>query len=73
MEQTRLTVYANGYRIQGAGSLAPGARISDFMNAAGEFLALTNAEVWTQEGSRVLAVPFLNIRRGVIEMVVPQG
>jgi hypothetical protein len=72
-ERMRLTVYASSYRINGVGNLLPGVRVTDFMNARDGFLALTNAEVWTQEGRRVLAVPFLNIRRAVIEMVVPRA
>ena len=73
MERTALTVYANGYCIKGAGSLVPGARVTDYLNAGDEFLALIDVKVWTYDGRRVLDAPFLNINRSVIEMVVPQG
>ena len=69
---TKLTVFANGYRINGFGSVLPGARVTDYMNDSKKFIALTEAAVWDiKDGRRLLSAPFLNINRGNVEFVVP--
>ena len=71
-ERRQLTVYANGYRIKGEGSMWPDSRVTDYMNGMTQFLALTDVEVWTRDGRRVMSRPFLNVNRGAIELVVPR-
>ncbi len=71
--QKQLTVYANGFRIKGNGNILPGARVTDYINDASDFLALTDAEVWASNGRFLLAAPFMNINRNSIELAVPHG
>jgi hypothetical protein len=72
-ETTKLTVYANGYRISGTGSVLPGARVTDFMNESKQFIALTDVSVWDiDDGRKVMSSPFININRESVEFVVPQ-
>ena len=71
-DNTKLTVFANGFRISGYGSVLPGARITDYMNDAKEFIAITDASVWDmKDGRKLLSTSFLNVNRGNVEFVVP--
>jgi hypothetical protein len=68
----KFTVLANGFRIQGEGTLLPGARVTDYLNNSKAFLALTHADVWhVAQGRKLMEAPFLNINRGSIEVVIP--
>lgn len=69
---TKLTVFANGYRINGFGSVLPGARVTDYMNGSKKFIALTEAAVWDiKDGRKVMDAAFLNVNRSNVEFVVP--
>jgi len=71
-DNTKLTVFANGFRISGYGSVLPGARITDYMNDAKEFIAITDASVWDmKDGRKLLSTSFLNVNRSNVEFVVP--
>ena len=68
----KLTVLANGFRIQGEGTMLPGARVSDYLNNSRAFLALTNADVWhVTDGRKLVTTSFLNINLDSIEVVIP--
>ncbi|HEX8962804.1 MAG TPA: hypothetical protein VF801_07355 [Rhodocyclaceae bacterium] len=69
--RTRVIILTDAYRIKGYIDLLPGARITDFMHEAREFLAVTDAEVYEIElgGRQVLAAPFLNVNRSHIQIV----
>jgi hypothetical protein len=71
--RTRVTILTGSYRIKGAIDLIPGARVTDFMEEAREFIAVTHAEVWElQVGGRLLlSAPFLNVSRTHIQIVAP--
>ena len=70
----KFTVLANGFRIQGEGTMLPGARVTDFLNNAKAFLALTHADVWhVADGRKLAAAPFLNVNRSSIEVVIPDN
>lgn len=70
--RTKVTVLANGFRIKGHSSVLPGARVTDFLNKACDFIALTDAEVWQVEsGRKLMTVPFLNLNRSSVEIVIP--
>jgi hypothetical protein len=71
-DNTKLSVFANGFRINGFGSVLPGARITDYMNDAKGFIAITDVTVWdVKEGRKVMSVPFINVNRDSVEFVVP--
>ncbi len=71
-QRRKLTVLANGFRIQAEGTLLPGSRVTDYLNNAGAFMALTNADVWhAAEGRKLISAPFLNIQRACVEIVIP--
>ena len=72
-DKTKVTILTSSYRIRGYIDLVPGARITDFMAEAKDFIAVVNAEVWELEvgGRQVLSSPFINVNRDHIEIILP--
>jgi hypothetical protein len=71
--RTKVTIFTGTYRIKGYIDLIPGARITDYMTEAKEFIAVTNAEVWDPElgGRQIITAPFLNVSREHIQIIAP--
>ncbi len=71
--RTKVTIFTGSYRIKGYIDLLPGARMTDYMSAAREFIAVTDAEVWELEvgGRQLLSAPFLNVNREHIQVIAP--
>ena len=71
--RTKITILTGTYRIRGYIDLIPGARVTDFMAEAREFIAVTEAEVWelVPGGRMVLSAPFINVSRDHIEIITP--
>ena len=70
---TKVTIFTGSYRIKGYIDLLPGARVTDYMAEAKEFIAVTQAEVWELEvgGRQLMAAPFLNVSRDHIQVIAP--
>ena len=71
--KTKVTILTSTYRVKGYIDLLPGARVTDFMAQAREFIAMTSAEVWELHpgGRQVASAPFLNVSRSHIEIILP--
>ena len=69
--RTKVTILTSTYRVNGYIELVPGARVTDYINDAKHFIAITDAEVRGPEGRMVLQVPFLNLSRDQIVIVTP--
>jgi hypothetical protein len=69
--KTKVTILTDAYRIKGYIDLVPGARVTDFMFEAREFIAVMEAEVYEIElgGRQVLTAPFINVNRNHIQIV----
>lgn len=69
--KTRVTLLTGSYRIRGYIDLIPGARVTDYMHEAKEFVVVMDAEVYQAEraGQQVLTAPFINVNRNRIEIV----
>ena len=61
--KTKVIILTGSYRIKGYIDLVPGARVTDYMTEAKNFIAVTDAEVWEVGERRVLATQFLNVSR----------
>jgi hypothetical protein len=72
--RTKVVILTGSYRIKGYIDLLPGARVTDYMAEAKEFIAVTEAEVWELEvgGRQLLAAPFLNVSREHIQVIAPE-
>lgn len=71
--RTKVTILTGTYRIKGYIDLLPGARVTDFMNEARGFIAVTEAEVWEVAGRQVFAAPFLNLNRDHVQIITPDA
>lgn len=71
--RTKVTILTGTYRIKGYIDLLPGARVTDFMAEARDFIAVTDAEVWEMVlgGRKVLDAPFINVSRDHIVIITP--
>ncbi|MBI4195455.1 MAG: hypothetical protein HY526_10290 [Betaproteobacteria bacterium] len=69
--KTKITILTATYRVKGYINLVPGARVTDYMIDAKDFIAVTDAEVWELGGRLVLTAPFLNVSRDCIQIVTP--
>ncbi|MGE5129942.1 MAG: hypothetical protein ACM3IK_09945 [Sphingomonadaceae bacterium] len=69
--RTKVVILTDTYRIKGYIELVPGARITDYMIGAKDFIAVTDAEVWEREGRQVFTAHFINVRRDHIVVVSP--
>lgn len=70
-DKTKVLILTASYRIKGKIDLLPGARVTDFLDVAKDFIAVTDAEVYQADGSHILAAPFINISRSQIQIVTP--
>lgn len=70
--RTKVTILTDTYLITGYVDLVPGARITDYLNEAKNFFAITDAEVREADGRVLLLhVPFLNVNRDHVVIVTP--
>jgi len=71
--RTKVTIFTGSYRIKGYIELIPGARVTDYMSEAKQFIAVTDAEVWELEvgGRQLMSAPFLNVSREHIQVIAP--
>jgi hypothetical protein len=69
--KTKVTILTGAYRIKGYIELMPGARVTDYMVEAKDFIAVTEAEVWELGDRKVMTAPFLNVSRHHIQIITP--
>lgn len=71
--RTKVTILTGSYRIKGYIDLVPGARITDYMTEAKDFLAVTDAEVFeiSLGGRNVVTAPFINVSRDHVQIILP--
>lgn len=71
--RTKVTILTGSFQIKGFIDLLPGARITDFMRDAKDFVAVSDAEVREINGAmrHLQNAPFLDVARNHIQIVVP--
>jgi hypothetical protein len=71
--KTKVTILTGALRIRGHIDLLAGARVTDFIAEARDFIVLTDVEVWdlSADGRRILKAPFINVNRSHIQVVSP--
>jgi hypothetical protein len=70
--KTKVTILTGTYRIKGYIELMPGARVTDFMVEAKDFIAVTEAEIWEVGDRKIMSVPFINVSRQHVQIIMPQ-
>ncbi len=71
--RTKVTILTGTYRITGYIDLLPGARVTDYLTEAKDFIAVTDAEGGELGNRHVLNAPFINVSRDHIQIVTPGG
>lgn len=66
---TQVVIMTLSYQIRGRIDLLPGSRITDFVNEAKEFIAVTEAEVRSLDGRMIFSTPFIDVRNDHIELI----
>ena len=67
---TKVIILTGSYRIKGYIDLLPGARVTDYIIGAKDFIVLTDAEVWAVGGAgQVLTAPFIDVSRDQIQVI----
>ncbi len=67
---TKVIILTGTYRIKGYIDLLPGARVTDYVIGAKNFIVLMDAEVWAVGGAgQVLAAPFIDVSRDQIQVI----
>jgi hypothetical protein len=69
--KTRVSILTGTYRVKGYIELTPGARVTDYLVEAKDFIALTDAEVWEIGDRKIMSAAFLNVSRQHIQIVIP--
>ena len=70
-EKTAVIILTSNYRITGYVHCLPSARLTDFIRESKSFIALTDVEIKTKQGNRILFAPFINVQRDDIEIIMP--
>ncbi len=70
-DMTPVIILTKHFRIRGDIGLMPGARFTDYMNEAREFIAVSGAEVSDHNGKTILSGGFLNVQRASIDIAMP--
>ncbi len=70
-ETTHVVILTKNFRIEGEISLYPGGRLTDYMNKAKHFIAVTNARVTDHGGKELTSGSFLNLNLEKVEVVMP--
>lgn len=71
-EQRKVAIIVPGFRIEGKIHMLPKMRLSEFVNTARQFIPVTEAQVYSSDGSRKLySCDFMEINRGSIITMIP--
>ena len=66
----KVVILTGAFRIKGYIELLPGARMTDYIQGAKDFIVVTDAEVWSIEGNGiVLSAQFVDVSRSKIEVI----
>jgi hypothetical protein len=68
----KVTILTGTYRVKGFIEIVPGARVTDYLVEAKNFIAVTDAEVRDLNDRHIMNTPFLNVSLECIQIVAPQ-
>jgi hypothetical protein len=71
VDKTEVIVCTKDFRVYGKVALVPGARLTDYIVEANQFIAVTDVEVKDAQGNLILHTPFLDINRDHIVFILP--
>lgn len=71
-DKTNVRIFTDRFIIDGKIGLFSGTRMTDYINNAHEFIAVTNARVLTLEEKPLFQTKFLNLQKNKIVIIVPE-
>ena len=71
VDKTEVIICTKDFRVHGKVALVPGARLTDYIVEANQFIAVTDVEVKDAQGNLILQTPFLDINRDHIVFILP--
>lgn len=71
VDKTEVIICTQDFRIHGKVALVPGARLTDYIVEANQFIAVTDVEMKDAQGNLILHTPFLDINRDHIVVILP--
>lgn len=75
MDEAKMTearFYTSKHIISGKVNLIPGARLTDFMREAKEYIVVADVTVSMHDGTKLFDAEFIDVLRREIEIAVPQ-
>ena len=70
-ETTEVIILTSTYKVQGRINLYSGVRLTDYIRQSGEFIAVSNAQVFDLNGKELFQSSFLDIGKLSIEIITP--
>lgn len=70
-DRTAVIILVKDFRIEGEIDLIPGARVTDFMNNANNFIVVTDVTVFGHDGKEVIRAHFINVLVSNIAVILP--
>lgn len=70
-ESTEVVILTAQHRIRGRIALLPGARLTDYVQHAGDFMAVVDAQVCTTTGTPLFSAGFVDVATRAIEIILP--
>ncbi|MDY6904142.1 MAG: hypothetical protein SWH61_05590 [Thermodesulfobacteriota bacterium] len=68
---TRVLILTANYRITGEIAKFSDSRLTDYINEARRFIAVTDAAVHVRDGGLIFKTPFLDVLSDSIEVITP--
>ncbi len=70
-DKSLVLIFTRNHQVYGKIALVPGARLTDYIIGAQQFIAVTEAEIRDRTGKVLLTTSFLDINRDQIEIILP--
>ncbi len=70
-DRTFVIIVTQYYKIRGYISLATGARLTDYIVQANQFVAVMDCEVWDFQNQLLYRTKFLDLNKDKIEIIMP--
>lgn len=67
----KVMILTGTYRVKGFIDIVPGARVTDYMVEAKDFIAVTDAEVRDLNDRHIMNTTFLNVSRQHVQIISP--
>ncbi len=68
----KVVIFTPQFEIRGSLNIYQGVRLTDYMNESNSFISVTDVQVKLLNGAIKMRSGFLNVRKDVIELILPE-